>query len=91
MKNEEKYSQKAKVKNVQENKPLQIVQHELFNIIKGPQGYFLAVQNKIVSSKTFKSVEEAKKYINSKPWELLVNVSCICFDIMNENKEQNKQ
>lgn len=46
----------------------------------------IAIGNKIISKLTFESTKEAKKYIDSKPWELLINAPLAINDIINEQK-----
>lgn len=58
-------------------------QHEdLFVIVEQNGQFRIAVTNKIISNKVFGSLKEATNYIDSKPWELIVNVSCAIWDII---------
>lgn len=67
---------KDKKTNVPEVKVLnatKVIEHEIFKIIEINGKCMIAVTNQIVSKQQFKSVEEAKAYIDSKPWELILN------------------
>lgn len=57
-----------------------IMQHEIFVIVQtGRKQYKIALGNQFITDKTFESASEAKKYIDTKPWDLLFNMaSYIC-------------
>lgn len=84
MKKEEKFSQPASVK-VEE--AVTTHQHGIFTIIENKEKFMVAIQRYLVSSKKFKTLQEAKTYCNSKPWELIVNVTCLTVKLMQENEE----
>ena len=46
----------------------------------------IAIANNIISRKTFKNEEEARKYINKKPWELIENMIALYVDYAIVNK-----
>lgn len=59
---------------------------EIFDIVKNQSNYFIGVAGKLVSTKSFATKEEAEAYINSKPWELIINVSCLMYDLSKKAK-----
>lgn len=67
-------------------------QYDVFILVKKDKKVHIAFTNKIISTKIFKSFKEAEKYIDEKPWELLINTSCAVFEIIvKENINNNKQ
>ena len=54
---------------------------EIFVLVKTDKNVKIAVGNALVSKLSFKSLKDAKTYIDSKPWELLVNVICYLQDL----------
>lgn len=48
--------------------------------------FAVGVQNQIVSEKTFSTLEQAEKYIKSRPWDLIVNLMGLTYQIMKENE-----
>lgn len=48
------------------------VEETPFNIVKEDGKCKIIMGNYLVSTKEFKTIEEAKKYINKKPYELLM-------------------
>lgn len=78
-KKKEEYKQKAVVQNEEVRK---VHQHETIFTIPEINGNFcICVGNKIISKQNFISLEEAKAYIDSKPWELIVNATCAIYDL----------
>lgn len=61
-------------------------QHDIFTIVEKNGNCLIAISNKIISKNSFASIEEAKEYIDSKPWELLINASCAIYDILMADK-----
>lgn len=54
----------------------------IFTLVEIEKGKIkIAVTNKIISAKEFKTMKEAKSYIDSKPWELIINATCCIYDI----------
>lgn len=76
--------QKAQVEVVETNKTERY--DEFFILVQRNDEVRIAVTNKIVTAKTFKTMEDAKKYIDRKPWELIVNTTIVINDINNELK-----
>lgn len=48
--------------------------------------FSIAVNNQIVSEKTFSTIEQAEKYIKSRPWDLIINLMGLTIKIMKENE-----
>lgn len=53
-----------------------------FNLVTRDGKTQIAVGNRIVSGKVFESTKEAKEYIDSKPWGLIVATCGAAYDIM---------
>lgn len=68
------YSNTPKVTEIVTN---QVEQEEMFLIINRDGKYMIALTNQIVSKKQFETLEEAREYINSKPWELILNTAAV--------------
>lgn len=65
--------------------------YDMFTLVTKNNTVLIAVADKIVSRQTFKTEKAAQEYIDSKPWELLVNVACVCYDLMNKQEETSKK
>ena len=59
-----------------------------FNLVKDKNGVRVAIGNQIVTPHIFATVEEAKAYVDSKPWGLIVATVDICQQII--HKQNNK-
>ena len=57
-----------------------------FVFVKTNNKYQIAAGNCIVSEKTFKSKKTAQEYLDSKPWEIIVNFICQTISIIQENE-----
>lgn len=44
----------------------------------------------IVSQKEFTSLEDAEKYVESKPWELIINIAALAMKRLNEYENEQK-
>lgn len=73
---------KPQVLEVEQKEGVKTHQHDIFTIIEWKGVYRIALANKIISSKTFEKLNEARMYINRKPWELLINASVAVYDIL---------
>jgi len=51
----------------------------------------LVMGDQLVSDQTFKDVDEAKKFVDSKPWSLIMTASYIYVDYINRNINDLKQ
>lgn len=83
------YGVKPKVK-VTEQAQVEKYQ-DIFNLVTRNGKTQVAIQNNILTKKEFDSVDDAKAYIDAKPWELLINVICLIYDMtknMNINTEK---
>ncbi|MEM3771989.1 MAG: hypothetical protein QXW80_06730 [Candidatus Micrarchaeia archaeon] len=59
-----------------ENEDVNMSKYEILNnapfvLVHGPDGWFIVMGEHIVSEKRFKTKDEAKKYVDTKPWELI--------------------
>ena len=57
-----------------------------FNLLKNKDGVRIAVGNTVATPEVFQTIEEAQKYVDSKPWGLIVAVTHICHKIINEQQ-----
>ena len=64
----------------------EILDNAPFVLVEGADGWFIVMGNHIVSEKRFKTKEEAKKYIDKKPYELIY-VGAIAYMKMLEKME----
>lgn len=49
----------------------EILDNAPFVLVEGSDGWFIVMGEHIVSTKRFETKEEAKKYVDRKPWELI--------------------
>ena len=54
---------------------------EIFSIVEHNGTFQIAVGNKLVDEQKFTSLKAAQDYISSKPWKLLINVTCLIYDM----------
>lgn len=54
---------------------------EIFTIVEENDQFRIAVGNKIVDQKVFKTLKDAQKYIDEKPWKLMINVTCLVYEM----------
>lgn len=59
---------------------------DIFDIVKHQGNFFIGVAGKLVSAKSFATKEEAEQFIAEKPWELIINVSCLMYDLSKKTK-----
>lgn len=57
---------------------------DLFLIVEHEGEFMIALTNKILSPKRFKSLEDAQAYIDAKPWELIVNATIAVYETINK-------
>lgn len=60
---------------------------DIFLILEHNGVYLIALTNKIVSKSLFNTIEEAEAYIDSKPWELILNATAVMMNIINQDKQ----
>lgn len=77
-KKKEEFSNEPKVEITEE---IKTSNYECFNLVTRNGKTQVCIQNYILSKKEFESEEAAKSYIDSKPWELIVNASCCLMEI----------
>lgn len=66
----------------------EMVHYDIFQVIKKNNETRICIGTIVVSEEKFATIEEAIKYIDSKPYELLINVCCFA---MHANQEQNRK
>lgn len=77
----------------EESTNLEAVKNTPFTLVIKENNVQIVCGEYLVTRKVFKNKEEAIKYVNCKPWELIINAACIAFNhltkLQNET-EQNK-
>lgn len=63
---------------------------KLFAFAKTEEGIIILCGKYKVSVEVFKTYEEAETYLESKPYEILVNVACLMFKLQQENEKNEK-
>ena len=58
---------------------------------KEKQCYFLAIGNKVIYANQFESIEEIQKIIKTKPWDLIINITCMCAEMVYNNLNTNQK
>lgn len=84
MNTKETYTQEAVIKS-QSN--ITTTKRGIFTIAQKDGKYYILVQNYIVSEKTFDTFKQAERYMNSKPWELIINVTSLTQKLIKENEK----
>lgn len=80
----------GKVPHVEVENTTKTEQYEtIFTLVERKEGVKIAVADKLISKLNFTNLEEAKQYIDSKPWELIVNATCLLYDLT-KNVKNNK-
>lgn len=64
---------------------------DIFLIVRNDKKFLIAITNQIVSRNVFDTVEEARAYIQSKPWELILNATAVMMKRLEELKQVNNQ
>lgn len=78
----------TKVKNTQKT---EIQQHDVFTLAKKDDKIIIVLGNAIISEKQFTTFKEAKSYIDSKPYELIINSTCYAVEnFKNPSKNETK-
>lgn len=81
------YTQPTRLENIEIQ---EVNVEEIFGIVKNGNHYLITVTNQIVSRRTFATVDEAKDYIKSKPWELILNTTAVMWAKLEQEKQQSK-
>lgn len=64
---------------------------ELFTLVKDDDGVKIAVGNYQISKKTFPTWADAERYIAQKPYEILVNATCLFTHLQMQENEKVKK
>ena len=69
--------------------PFQIVQVTTTNeeTMKETTKFMIGACGQFVSKKEFKTLENAEKYIATRPWELIINLNYITIKLIQEHEE----
>lgn len=59
--------------------------YEVFILFKADNVVRIAIDKYIMSKLTFTTFEEAKAYIDSKPYELIINAACCLMELSTKN------
>lgn len=62
-----------------------------FNVIVTEEGCKITVGNNVVAEQLFETYDEAVAYIESKPYELLVTLMCLCCEMIIKNFNNEEQ
>lgn len=84
MTTQEKFSKQVEIKN---KKTITTHKFGIFTIAEKEEKFFVLVRNYVVSAKEFDTLKQAQNYIKSKPWELIINVSCLMQKLIKDNEK----
>lgn len=73
-----------------EVKKTELDENNVFLIVNVEDTYRIALGEHWVTKQVFKTPEEAQKYINSKPWELLMNMAAVMAKFVNQELNTKK-
>lgn len=59
---------------------------EFFTIIDHKGEFMIAIGNQVICRKKFQSLQEAETYIDSKPWDIILNATAMMFNKLKESK-----
>lgn len=84
--------QYTNVPKTSEVKKTQLDNSELFLIVNAEDKYRISLANHWVTKQEFNTPEEAQAYIDSKPWDLIMNIAGVIAqfaiqEIVNNNNE----
>lgn len=86
----EDFTNEAKIRNVKEE-IVKTEQYDLFTLVNKGKKWFVAIGNNVVTHSTFDRAEQAKKYIDTKPWELILNTCAVMQSMLKQMEENNKK
>lgn len=66
------------------------INEELVVVEVAENKFLIGAFGMIVSSKEFETLQDAEDYINSKPWELIINLSTLAFKKLQEYETEQK-
>lgn len=75
---------KMVVKSTEKKQPQVEIYEDIFAIVEIQGNYGIGIAGKMVVNRPFATKEEAKAYIDSKPWELIINATCLIYDLGKE-------
>lgn len=84
-KKKEDFNQEPEVKVVESTKTHQ---HDIFTIVDHNGEFLIALGNQIVSKQKCESLEKAQSFINSKPWELILNATAVMMTKITEQQSK---
>ena len=67
------------------------VKYAPFKVLQQDDTFKIILGNSIVSERTFKKKEDAIKYINSKPYELITNLICITLELKEQYEKEMRE
>lgn len=70
---------------VKDEKVAETERYEVFILFKADNIVRIAIDKYIMSKLTFTTFEEAKAYIDSKPYELIINAACCLMELSTKN------
>lgn len=77
----------SNIPKIEEFKTNQVEQEDLFLIVNKDGKYLIALTNKIVSKQQFNTLEEARNYVQSKPWELILNATAVMMNYLQKPED----
>lgn len=78
-------AKKAKIEAVETAKTE--IYEKIFTLVNQNGNVRIAVADKIVSNLTFANEDEAIAFIDSKPWELIINATCLIYELSKQVKK----
>ena len=64
---------------------------EIFRLVKDKEGVKITCGNYLISKKVFKSFNKAEEYIAKKPYEIIINCTCLFAEMhMKDQKQEQK-
>lgn len=84
MNNQEKFTNEVTIKD---QKKINTYKRGIFTIAENENKFYVLVQNYVVSEKTFDKLNDAERYINSKPWELIINVTSLTQKLVQQHEK----
>lgn len=66
----------------------EVKQHDIFAVVKHNNEIKICAGGHIISEKIFKTFTDAIKYIDSKPYELIVNVCALAVELKKKGEQQ---
>lgn len=84
-KKKENFNQEPEVKVVESTKTHQ---YDIFTVVEHNGNFLIALGNQIVSKQKCSSLDEAQNFINSKPWELILNATAVMMAKINEQQSK---